>query len=94
MGVLVVPVLSLIAGPTDKDHSHYSPEVQFAVTAFRAAFLTYQKSRAYNFKESAYRLDSVQAAWDNLARARIAETGCGFYMTPEQYRQARNEHTG
>jgi hypothetical protein len=94
MGVLAIPVLSLIAGTAEKDHSHYSSEVQLAVSAFRAAFLAYQKSRSYNLKESAYRLDSVQTAWDNLARARIAETGCGFYMTPKQYQQARNEHTG
>lgn len=69
-----------------RDHSHYSDNVLLALSNYRSARLVYEKLGKYRFKiENTDRLDSMQAAFDTLVRARKAETGVGYYLTPEQY---------
>lgn len=76
-----------------RDHSHYGPDVQNALAAFRDVWTSYYNLTWLDFRENAHRLDSVQVAWNRLARARKSETGCGLYLDPEQYKKAfRRKH--
>lgn len=68
-----------------KDHSHYGPGVQDALKVFQDLWKSYFNSTWIGFRENSIRMDSIQSAWDALARARKAETGSGFYLTSEEY---------
>lgn len=68
-----------------KDHDHYGPETQEALSIFQEMWTSYFNTTWINFKENTHRLDAIQSAWDNLAKARKAETGTGFYLTKEEY---------
>jgi hypothetical protein len=69
----------------DRDHGHYGAETQQALKLFQEMWLSYNTITRFNFKENSHRLDSVQAAWDSLARARKTETGTGFYLNSQEY---------
>jgi hypothetical protein len=66
-------------GDSNRDFSHYSPELIRAMNHFREVYLTYMNQPWWRLKENAHRLDSVQTAWDTFARLRKEETGSGFY---------------
>lgn len=69
-----------------KDHSHYGPETLDALYAFQDAWKAYFNKTWISFQqESSFQLDSMQSAWNKLARERIKETGTPFYLTKEQY---------
>jgi hypothetical protein len=68
-----------------RDHSHYSDETRDALLAFQDAWTSYSNLTWLQLRDNAFRVDSVQAAWNRLARARKAETGSGFYMDRQQY---------
>jgi hypothetical protein len=70
---------------TERDHSHYGAETQLALQVFREMWTSYSNTTWIKMKENAYRLDSIQAAWDALAKARRLETGTGFYLTKEEH---------
>lgn len=77
-----VESIQTISGPS---HAHYSPEVQQLVEGFNrnyqgAFFLSH-----INFKERVIFIESMQAAWNLLVKARRHETGYGTYLTPERY---------
>lgn len=72
------------------DHSHYSPVVQEKLRIFQDLWKSYYNATWIKFQENYHRLDAVQGAWDALVRARKAETGTGFYLTPERYDHVYN----
>lgn len=81
------PALFMTTGP----HGHYSTEVQDLITNFQAAWKAWELTGRYATKDNMIRLDSLQKAWDILARARRKETGFATYLTPAQYAQVTNQ---
>tara|TARA_R110000772_G_scaffold237250_2_gene349169 strand:- start:546 stop:803 length:258 start_codon:yes stop_codon:yes gene_type:complete len=69
-----------------KDHSHYGSEVQDALLAFQSIWTSYMNMTWLQLRDNPARIDSVQTAWNILARARKKETGSGFYVNAEQHR--------
>jgi hypothetical protein len=73
-----------------KSHDHYGPRVQAALLSFQDAWVGYSKSTDFNFKHFNYhRLDALQEKWDELVKARKAETGNGGYLSKEHYTKLR-----
>jgi hypothetical protein len=70
-----------------KDHSHYSASTQAALRDFQSVWTSYSNMTWLQLRDNAFRVDSVQSAWNRLVRARKAETGSGLYLTPEQYKR-------
>ena len=70
----------------ERDHDYYGDEVKSALQVFQEMWISYSNSTWINLKENAYRLDAIQSAWDALAKARKAETGTGFYLTEQEYK--------
>jgi hypothetical protein len=68
-----------------KDHSHYESEVQDALFAFRSMWISYKNLTCLQLRENPSRIDSIQTAWNLLARARKKETGHGFYINADQH---------
>jgi hypothetical protein len=68
-----------------RDHSHYGDEVQDALLAFRSMWISYKNLTWLQLRENPSRIDSIQTAWNLLARARKKETGHGFYINAEQH---------
>jgi hypothetical protein len=68
-----------------KDQSHYGNETQDALLAFQDAWTSYSNLTWLQLRDNAFRIDSVQSAWNRLVRARKAETGAGFYLSRQQY---------
>lgn len=73
-----------------KDHSHYGPQVQDNLKVFQDLWKSYFNTTWIGFRENSIRMDSIQSAWDALARARKAETGTGFYLTPEEHKNVHH----
>lgn len=73
-----------------KCHKHYSPEVQQAVMHFQDMWAVYTNSTFYELKENDYRVVAVQTAFNQLVRARKRETGTGFYLTSEEYKNGNS----
>jgi hypothetical protein len=73
-----------------RSHDHYGPEVQEKLEIFQDLWKGYYNTTWLDLKENWIRLDAIQSAWDALAKARKAETGTGFYVTPEQYKNVHN----
>jgi len=73
-----------------KSHSHYSLETQQAVRHFQDMWFVYENSTWYELKENDYRVVAVQTAFNQLVRARKRETGTGFYLSAEQYKNVNN----
>lgn len=73
-----------------KDHSHYGPKTQEALIVFQEMWKSYFNTTWINFKENAHRIDAIQAAWNALVKARIIETGTGFYLTKQEYDNVNN----
>lgn len=69
-----------------KTHDHYGPEVLEKLEIFQDLYKSYYNTTWIDFKENRIRLDAMQSAWDALAKARKAETGTGFYLKPEKYK--------
>lgn len=69
-------------------HGHYSHNVQDLVTHFQDCWKAWELTGRYATRDNMIRLDSLQKAWDMLARARRKETGLATYLTPEKYAQA------
>lgn len=72
------------------DHSHYGPKVQEKLLIFQDLWKSYYNTTWIKFKENYNRLDTIQAGWDALVRARKEETGTGFYLTSEEYSNGHN----
>ena len=70
----------------ERDHDYYGDEVKSALQVFQEMWISYSNSTWINLKENAYRLDAIQSAWDALAKARKTETGTGFYLTEQEYK--------
>ena len=68
-----------------KDQSHYNDETRDALLAFQDAWTSYSNLTWLQLRDNAFRIDSVQSAWNRLARARKAETGAGLYLNRQQY---------
>jgi cation transport regulator ChaB len=73
-----------------KSHDHYGLEVREKLGIFQDLWKSYYNTTWINFKENSIRMDAMQSAWNALARARKEETGTGFYLTPEQYKDVHN----
>jgi hypothetical protein len=78
------PAFFMATGP----HGHYSHDVQDLVTQFQDCWRAWELTGRYATRDNMIRLDSLQKAWDALARARRRETGFATYLTPEKYAQA------
>lgn len=73
---------------SEKSHDHYSPAVREAVSVFAMTYAAWERMSKKDLRDNMLRLDALQGCWDALAKARIAETGTGFYLNAEQYQQA------
>lgn len=74
-----------------KDHSHYGPKVRDALYAFQDVWKAYFNKTWIAFKqENAFQLDTVQSAWDALAKARMEETGTAFYLSKTEYNRVNS----
>ena len=51
-------------------------------------YAAWNKVRGKDLKENMIRLNALQTCWDALAKARLQETGNGFYLDKEQYIEA------
>jgi hypothetical protein len=69
-------------------HSHYSQAIQDLVTNFQTNWDSWDRTNKWATKDNMIRLDSLQKAWDMLAKARREETGYATYLTSEQYIEA------
>jgi hypothetical protein len=76
----------------EKDHSHYGPDVQIALTAFRGAWASYISMTKYDFGDDSQnmRTTAMQELWNSIARARKAETGTGFYLNQKEYKNVND----
>lgn len=57
---------------------------------FQDMWTTYTSSTWYELKENDHRVVAVQFAFNQLVRARKRETGTGFYLTPQEYKDVNN----
>jgi hypothetical protein len=73
-----------------KDHSHYGAETQNLLKKYQEMWISYHNTTWINFKENSHRLDTIQAAWDALVKARKQETGSGFYLNKQEYDNVYN----
>ena len=73
-----------------KPQDHYGPEVQAKLIAFQDLWKSYFSMTWIDMRKDYIRLDAVQCAWDALVKARKAETGTGFYLTPEEYKNVNH----
>lgn len=87
MGSALDPIF-MTDSPVGLSHEHYSEAVQEAVSVFKMTYAAWNKLYRKDMKENMLRLDSLQACWNALVLARIAETGVAFYLDEKQYRQA------
>lgn len=57
---------------------------------FQDMWAVYTNSTFYELKENDYRVVAVQTAFNQLVRARKRETGTGFYLTSEEYKNGNS----
>lgn len=71
-----------------KSHEHYGPEVQFALRRFIEVWGGARDLHLRRMRDNDFRLDTVQDAFNKLVRARVKETGTGFYLDSTQHAKA------
>lgn len=78
-------------GYTLDKHSHYGPVVQAAIRYFQKRFATYQALKKSDKTAAREMAIESQKAWAFVQKHRKEETGTGFYLNPEQYKEVTRE---
>lgn len=70
--------------PEQKDHSHYSAEVQEALRIYKSCERAYWDLIYRRQKENDFLQSPIQQAWNKFVKLRKEETGTGFYLPKQQ----------
>jgi len=73
---------------SNKSHEHYSAQVREAVSVFSMTYAAWERISKKDLRENMIRLDALQTCWDAVVQARKLETGTGFYLDENQYKEA------
>jgi hypothetical protein len=73
---------------------HYGPAVQTALREFQSCYSYWRALGRKDAMDSIKRRMQVEKLWNVLVKARVAETGVAYYLTPQEHAVKTNGNTG